>query len=441
MNVLIIGSGAREHAMVKALARSPREPVLYGYGAQKNPGMAVLCYDFQVGDITDVEAIVAYAKRSDIALALIGPEAALAAGVSDALWAANIPTVGPHQALARIETSKQFARDLMKQNAIPGLPCYQVVHDRASAQAFLEILGEGQYVIKADGLMGGKGVKVAGDHLASIDEALEFCDGLFEAKKSVLIEEKLVGQEFSFMVFSDGEHIVPMPLVQDHKRAYVNDKGPNTGGMGSYSCADHCLPFLNAVDKAAALTINKQVLRALTRFTGLPYRGILYGSFIATASGVSVIEFNARFGDPEALNVLSILQSDFLTLCEAMVTGQLTPEHAVFSPLATVCKYVVPKGYPDAPLKETPVHLDGVSDQTHLFLGAVEYVGPTLVATGSRTAATVGIAASLPEAEQIAETEIKKIQGDVFHREDIGTARLVTARVNMMQALRAKECV
>lgn len=441
MNVLIIGSGAREHAMAKALARSPREPVLYGVGAQKNPGIAVLCYDFQVGDITDVEAIVAYAKRSDIALALIGPEAALAAGVSDALWAANIPTVGPHQALARIETSKQFARDLMKQNAIPGLPCYQVVHDRASAQAFLEILGEGQYVIKADGLMGGKGVKVAGDHLASIDEALVFCDSLFNGKKSVLIEEKLVGQEFSLMMFCDGEHAVAMPLVQDHKRAYVNDKGPNTGGMGSYSCADHALPFLSALDVNAAIAINRQVLQALTRSTGLPYRGILYGSFIATASGVSVIEFNARFGDPEALNVLSILQSDFLSLCEAMVTGQLLPEHAVFSPLATVCKYVVPKGYPDAPASETSVNFEGVSDQAHLFLGAVQEAGSQLIATGSRTAATVGIAATLPEAEQLAETEIRKIRGDVFHREDIGSARLIAARVQMMEQLRAKACV
>lgn len=441
MNVLIIGSGAREHAMAKALARSPRQPVLYAYGAQKNPGIAALCYHVQVGELTDATAIAAYAKQSDISLALIGPEAALAAGVADALWAANIPTVGPYRALAKIETSKQFARDLMKTHAIPGLPCYQVVHERDAARAFLETLGEGQYVIKADGLMGGKGVKVAGDHLASIEEALAFCDLFFEKQQSVLIEEKLVGQEFSFMMFCDGEHTLPMPLVQDHKRAYVNDKGPNTGGMGSYSDADHSLPFLTAVDVNAALAINQQVITALMRSTGLPYRGILYGSFIATANGVSVIEFNARFGDPEALNMLSILQSDFLTLCEAIVTGQLSPEHAVFSPLATVCKYAVPKGYPDAPMQDIPVDVDGVSDQAHLFLGAVQQEGAKLVATGSRTAATVGIAATLSEAEQHAESDIRKIQGEVFHREDIGTARLISARVQMMEQLRAKECV
>ena len=206
--------------------------------------------------------------------------------------------------------------------------------------------------MKANGLMGGKGVRVAGDHLKSIAEAISWCKDILAHGQTLVIEEKLIGQEFSFMAFCDGEHIIPMPIVQDHKRAYVDDKGPNTGGMGSYSDVNHSLPFLSEEDIKAAWSINEAVFRALSTELNDKYIGVLYGSFIATKDGVYVIEFNARFGDPEALNVLTILESDFVALCQALVTGSLTNELAKFSNLSTVCKYAVPNGYQMSQLKK-----------------------------------------------------------------------------------------
>ena len=351
MNILIIGSGAREHAIAAALHRSTHQPRLFCCGTSHNPGISQMTHQYWVGDISDAAAVTVVAKEWQIGLAIIGPEAPLESGVADALWQNAVPTVGPRKMLARIETSKSFARELMQKYKIPGLPRFRVFDSMTGVSAFLAELGEGRYVIKANGLMGGKGVKVAGDHLASFQEALQFCEFILTQKQTFIIEEKLIGQEFSFMAFCDGECLVPMPIVQDHKRAYVDDKGPNTGGMGSYSDANHSLPFLSEDDKQAAWKINEAVFSALSQELQENYVGILYGSFIATHEGIYVIEFNARFGDPEALNVLTILESDFPVICQAMVTGSLTPEMVCFAHQATVCKYAVPQGYPETPVK------------------------------------------------------------------------------------------
>lgn len=226
------------------------------------------------------------------------------------------------------------------------------------------------------------------------------------------------------MCFADGKKLIPMPLVQDHKRAYNGDKGPNTGGMGSYSDTDHRLPFLTAHDVQEALGINNAVFQALSAECGEPYIGILYGSFIATKNGIYVIEFNARFGDPEALNVLSILESDFVAICEAMVNNNLTEDKVTFSKKATVCKYTVPEGYPDAPKKNFAVDFSKVVCQDHLYLSSVNQVDQQIIAEGSRTAAYVGIADSIFAAEMNAEDEISLIEGPLFHRQDIGTKKL-----------------
>lgn len=438
MNVLIIGSGAREHAIAAALHRSPQQPHIFCCGTSLNPGIKQMAYNYWVGDITDVDAVVLNAKEWQIGLVIIGPEAPLEKGLADALWRASIPTVGPKHKLARIETSKSFARDLMQRHNIPGLPRYRAFHELDGAETFLQELGEGNYVVKANGLMGGKGVKVAGDHLHSIKEAFDYCKEILLHGQALVIEEKLIGQEFSFMCFCDGEHIVPMPLVQDHKRALVDDKGPNTGGMGSYSDASHGLPFISGKDASDAWHINQAVFHALTNELKDKYIGILYGSFIATKNGVYVIEFNARFGDPEALNVLTILESDFVSLCQAMVTGNLSIDHVQFLNQATVCKYAVPKGYPDASKTEMPIDICAVKNKAHLYLASVNAMDGKIYATSARTAAYVGVADSISNAEEIAEKEIRAIAGDLFHREDIGTDRLVQKRVDEMRHLRGE---
>lgn len=439
MNVLLIGSGAREHALAKSLTASESKPLLYCCANSYNPGIEAICSGYWFGDICDVQTITELAKNWQINLAIIGPEAPLEQGMADALWANGIPVVGPKKKLAQIETSKAFARDLMKQFAIPGLPRYQEFNNLEHARHFLEALGEGNYVIKANGLMSGKGVKVAGDHLQSIEQAVAFCKEIFNKNQTLLIEEKLIGQEFSFMCFSDGNTLIPMPIVQDNKRAYVGDKGPNTGGMGSYSAADHRLPFLTEAETDAAFQINQQVIHALMTTTKEKYIGILYGGFIATAQGVFVIEFNARFGDPESLNVLNLLETDFLALCLAMVEGHLSAVKAKFANKATVCKYAVPWGYPDKATQDAEIDISQVQDKSKLYLAAVNQVNGRLYATGSRTAAFVGVANTVAHAEEIAEQEISKIKGPLFHRDDIGKVSLINKSIASMQALRCHD--
>ncbi len=436
MHILIIGSGAREHALAKALARSPQSPKIFCCATSNNPGIRALTTDYWLG--TDIPSIVKKAREWKIDIALIGPEAPLEQGLADALTEQNIPTIGPKKKLAQIETSKSFTRDLLKKYHIQGSPNYRVFHDIAKAKAFLHQLGEGHYVIKADGLMGGKGVKVAGDHLHSIDEAYQFCEELHGLKHTFVIEEKCIGEEFSFMCFCDGEHVVPMPIVQDHKRALVDDRGPNTGGMGSYSDANHRLPFLTEQDVLTAFEINKAVIAALTQEIGEKYIGVLYGSFMATREGVRVIEFNARFGDPEVMNVLALLESDFVSVCQDWVTGKLTEATVRFAHQATVCKYAVPEGYPDHPLKNEIIDISAIENREQLYLGSIDERDGKLYALGSRTAAVVGKSDTIPFAEKIAQAEIARIKGRLFHRKDIGTQELIDRRILTMQTLRGE---
>lgn len=436
MKVLVIGSGAREHAIAKALAKSPQTPEIFCYATSNNPGIMKLSKQYKVGNLNDIKAIAETAKNWKINFTIVGPEAPLERGLADILWDQKIPVIGPKKSLARIESSKSFTRNLLQKYHIPGSPEYKTCYDLKTAKQFLHDLGEGNYVIKADGLMSGKGVKVAGDHLASLKEAFQFCEELFSKQNSFIIEEKCIGEEFSLMCFSDGNTLAPMPLVQDHKRAYVFDKGPNTGGMGSYSDANHRLPFLQKDDIDAAMQINLKVLDALNMECQDKYIGILYGSFMATEEGVKLIEYNARFGDPEAMNVLSLLESDFVSICKDMISGKLNQNQIEFQNLATVCKYLVPEGYPDHPIKDSILDISQVQDTSLLYFAAVDAREGQLYATGSRTVAVVGMAETIAAAEQQAEEEIKRIKGKLFHRPDIGTEELIQRRVQHMRVLR-----
>ena len=433
--ILVIGSGAREHAIVRALDRSHTEKEIFCLAANMNPGIAELCNELLIGNFNDSELVVSYANEIGATLAIIGPENPLAKGVADVLWANDIKVVGPKRNLAQLETSKAFTRNLLQEYKIPGGPQYQTFNSLSGVTEFLKVLGE-NYVVKYDGLAGGKGVRVSGEHLHSHSEALAYCQELTDKDSEFVIEEKFIGEEFSLMSFCDGDTLKHMPAVQDHKRAYEGDTGPNTGGMGTYSDADHSLPFLTKDDIAEAHQINIQTAMAVKDKFGEGYQGVLYGGFMATESGVKLIEYNARFGDPEAMNVLSLLESDFIEICNSIVGGTLKNVDIKFQNKATVCKYAVPEGYPNNPVKDEQIDISKIKNPDGLFYASVDIQNGKLVEVGSRTVAVVGMANSISNAEKIAEKEMSVIAGPLFHRSDIGTDMVIQKRINHMKAIR-----
>lgn len=429
--VLLIGSGAREHVMTEALVKGGAE--VYVLGPARNPGIDELASGYRLGSVTDLDAIREYALEVGPDFAVLGPEAPIAAGVADMLMENGIKSASPLQTVGRLESSKSFTRDLVAKYGIEGNPAFKVFVNEEGLREFFEELGE-DYVVKADGLMGGKGVKVSGDHLNGIEEGIEYAKECLEAGGRVVIEEKFVGQEFSLMSFCDGKHTVEMPAAQDHKRAYEGDKGPNTGGMGSYGDKDGSLPFLKPGDIAAAAAITRDVAAALVEETGVEFKGVMYGGFIATKNGVKLIEYNARFGDPEAMNTLPLLKSNFVEVCEAIIDGSLG--ELEWESKATVCKYLVPEGYPGNSVKGEKIEVGEVPEGVKVYYGSVDQREDGLYLSGSRAMAFVGIADSLEEAEKLAASAVGSVSGPVFYRKDIGTAQLIDQRVEMMEQLR-----
>ncbi len=439
-HVLLIGNGAREHAIAEAVAGSKRSPRLSAFMKANNPGIASLAERIRIGRYNDLEAIITFAKEAKIDFAVVGPEDPLSHGVVDALFAAGIPAVGPTKALARLETSKSFTRNLLEKYRIPGNPRFRNFASFDGIEAFFEELTG--IVLKPDGLTGGKGVLVQGDHFETPAEALDHCRAILKDHPGLTVEEKLEGEEFSLQCFSDGRTVVATPPVQDHKRRFAGDRGPNTGGMGSYSCADHLLPFLDADAVSQGLEITRRVAAAIREETGVPYRGVMYGGFMITATGVKLIEYNARLGDPEAMNILPLLRTDFIDLCQGILSGGLDRLDLAFDRKATVCKYVVPKGYglpadhPEAASTSSRIEIGPVQG-ARLYYSSIDRRNDGLYMTSSRAIGVVGIAADLPEAERIAESAVSAIRGPVDHRPDIGTEPLVRRRVDHMKQIKA----
>ena len=436
--ILLIGKSGRVDVLAETFFRGHQPIELYSLSEVRNPGLLGKSKQLEIGKTDDVGAVVKFAKKVRPDFAVIGPEEPLAAGVVDALWTRlGIPSVGPTSQLAQIESSKSFARRLLAKYGIPGNPEFRVFRSLDGLEPYLRALGE--FVIKPDGLTGGKGVKIFREHVHSIQRAVEYCEAILGSKTAgtFVIEEKLEGEEFSLQSFCDGQHVVDTIPVQDHKRAFENDSGPNTGGMGSYSCENHMLPFLTAEHLRQASEINAAVAEAVRNEFGEEYKGILYGGFMLTKDGVRLIEYNARFGDPEVMNVLPLLRTDFVEVCIAMLSGSLDKLKIEFERKATVCKYLVPRGYPETPTKGEKIKIDETepSDDKRMYYGAVNQTDNGLYLIGSRAVACVGIGNTLEEAEGLAEEITSRIHGPIRHRKDIGTRSLIQKRIDHARAI------
>lgn len=434
--ILLVGNGAREHVIAQTLKRSSQDVSIIAYGKAKNPGIAALADRYETGPLDTFEELKKLAAEENPDFAVVGPDDPIADGAVDALLELEIHSMAPLRTVARLESSKSFTRDLLRKYDIPGNPKFHIFLTEQGVDEYIRDELGGDYVVKADGLMGGKGVKVSGEHLHSVEEGIQYAKECISKFGRVVVEEKFVGEEFSLMCFCDGKNIAAMPAVQDHKRAYNGDTGPNTGGMGTYSDADHMLPFLKPEDIKKAIEITKKTARALFEETGAEFKGIMYGGFIVTKNGVKLIEYNARFGDPEAMNVLPILETDFIEICEAIIHGTIDKIDVKFAPKATVCKYVVPEGYPENPVKGEKIEVGQVPEGVKLYYASVDQKEDGIYMSGSRALAFVGVADTISEAEKIAASALSSVSGKIFYRDDIGTDALIQKRVDHMKKLR-----
>jgi len=441
LNILVVGGGAREHAICDAVCRSEKVD-LYSVMHNLNPGIEQLSKGYLLEKETNVQQIVDFAKKKKIALAIVGPEAPLEAGLVNELDRNGISACSPNKEAARIETDKEWMRNLLKKHNIRGQLRYESFTDAKKAKRFIEDLN-GEAAIKPIGLTGGKGVRVSGDHFRGIKDAISYAEEVINNKiggmAKVLIEEKAVGEEFTLQAFSDGNSILPLPAVQDHKRLLPDDKGPNTGGMGSYSCANGLLPFLSKSEYEEGTTVLQKIIEALNK-ENCRYVGPIYGQFMLAGDGPKIIEINARFGDPENMNVLPLLETDFIDLCKAMIDGNLSSKKIKLKKKSTVCKYVVPEGYGVKSMVGEKVVVDENAigkTGSKLFYASVNKKNDNIYTTSSRSLAVVGLADILSDAEKICEKALAHVKGDhIFIRHDIGTPALIEKRVRHMKELR-----
>ncbi|NUK31813.1 phosphoribosylamine--glycine ligase [Parageobacillus sp. VR-IP] len=420
MKVLIVGRGGREHAIAWKAAQSPLVTKLYA--APGNPGIA------QVAELVPIEehqidALVRFAKQEGIDLTIVGPEAPLLAGIVDRFESEGLRIFGPRKNAALIEGSKAFAKELMKKYGIPTAE-HAVFTSYEEAKAYIEKKGA-PIVIKADGLAAGKGVIVA----ATLSEALQALEAMMienqfgDASKKVVVEEYLEGEEFSFMAFVHGEHVYPLAISQDHKRAYDNDEGPNTGGMGAYSP----VPQISKQTVEIALsTILRPMAKALAA-EGRPFTGVLYAGLMETSQGPKVIEFNARFGDPEAQVVLPRLENDLIEVITAVMEGRNM--ELCWSEEAVIGVVLAAKGYPGAYERGAVIRgWDQLGEKTLLFHAGTKKENNTLYTNGGRVLLVAAKGETLKQAQQTVYKQISYITCDqLFYRRDIGNKAIERA--------------
>lgn len=415
MKVCVIGSGGREHALAWRLSISPSVTKVYAI-----PGSVAMsdCAELVGIDWQQSDHLISFLKDNQVDLVVVGPEAPLVAGLADVLNKAGIPVFGPSKAAAQLEGSKVFAKDLMKKYNIP-TAAYGVFHKVDEAKAFIAQTGA-PIVVKADGLAAGKGVIVA----MTIDEANVAVEDMLsgnrfgDAGSTVVIEEFMEGEEASLLAFVDGKTVVPMIASQDHKRIFDGDKGPNTGGMGTYAPA----PVLTDALRDAAMKTILEPMVAVMEKEGMPYVGCLYAGLMITDEGPKVVEFNARFGDPETQVVLPLLDSDLGEIMMACAKGTLTSNMVKWKDSSAACVILASKGYPETSSKGDVISGDIKQyDTTIVFHSGTKLVGENYVTNGGRVLGVVGLGKDLRTALDRAYERIEHIDFEgMQYRTDIG---------------------
>lgn len=438
MKIGLIGSGGREHALACALTRNTARDSLFVFAGSKNPGIQRIARDVFMGDLKNTVMMTEYFARHGVDFVVIGPEGPLTAGAADELRAHGIPTVGPSKSQARLEGDKGFMRQLLRDRVGWGSPAWKVVTSAGEAHSFIERTGE--VAVKPLGLTGGKGVRVMGVHLHSVEEAVADAESLIRKDGSVLLEERLVGEEFSRMVFVADGKLAPMPVAQDFKYAYDGENGNMTGGMGAYTFANGSMPFINTEDLSQADRLLVEVVEALEKETGQPYRGFLYGQFMVTANGPRVIEFNVRLGDPEGINEMLLFDGDASLFLAGIASGKIDSDLLSFQKKASVVKYMVPADYPD----NTPdpvdfsLEVDKIEQSSFsVIYASVQRAGKDFQTLGSRTIAV----AKLDETPEIASGRIEELlsvyQPAVLrHRKDVGDAQVIQRKIDRMNVIK-----
>ncbi len=418
VDILLLGSGGREHALLVKLAESPRAGKLYV--APGNGGMDVMATKVEGLDVESPVDVANWAREHNIGLVVIGPEAPLVAGVADAVRSAGIPCFGPNGDAAQMEGSKKFAKQVMARAGVP-TAAYRSFTEQEPCEAYVRQVGA-PIVIKADGLAAGKGVIVAKTLEEALEGVRECFSGTFgDAGATVVVEETLEGPECSLLALTDGKTVVPLATAQDHKRALDGDKGPNTGGMGVYSPVPEHLVSAEAL--AAMVEVEQRVVAELAS-EGITYSGCLYGGFMLTAEGPKVLEFNARFGDPETQVVLPRMKADLVDVFMACDNGTLTPDMVSWDDDWAVSVVLTSAGYPGAYEKgkvitgiEKAEELEGIT----VYHAGTAVADGELVTAGGRVLDVTAVAPTFEEARERAykACELISFEGKTY-RSDIG---------------------
>jgi phosphoribosylamine--glycine ligase len=438
MRVLTVGSWAKEQITVENIRRAG------GYSTHawldtNNPGITSRVDSYSLGSLHAIDQIVAYAVEEKVDLVLPTTASPLSLGLVDALTEEQVPVFGPSRSAARLESDKAWTRRLMQECCPEAIPEFRVFTDRDEAVAHARER-DWEVAVKPTGLTEGLGVKVYGDQLQTPEEVVAWIDVLFSQQPDgpVIVEEKIRGVEFTLQCLVSGEYVLPTPVVQDYKKLLPGEQGPNTASMGSFSDTGGLLPFLDAGIVDEALDIIRRTVKAFRETTGTPCEGFLYGQFMLTRSGLKVVEYNFRPGDPEWMNTLIIMDDDLVEVIAQLIQG--SPRDIRFRDQATVCKYIVPEAYPEklGEILEVSFEEGAIRGTGTEFFYSCGIDAQGNYPVGSeRGLAFVAAAPSVTEANRQVEEAIALVEGEFRHRPDIGTAELIAQKSREVEALQA----